>query len=159
MKNKNWKRNKKTFKQAVEATAEVCNCFRKGKQAIKKDERDKVVVADPGKCGGSLFIDKCLIDQDKYPNENRWDYAIDYAGEVFFFEVHTASTREVSTVLKKLEWLKKWLNDKGTEINSLKAEKSFYWIQSKGYHILPNSSQEKLAKQNGLKPIPKLLLK
>jgi hypothetical protein len=150
---------RKTFKQAVEATNEVRHCFREGKQAIKNDERDKVELSQPRKCGGSLFIDQCLVDQNAYPNDNRWDYAIDYNREVYFFEVHTASTKEVSTVLKKLEWLKSWLHHKVPEINSLRAERSFYWIQSNGYHILPNSSQEKLVKQKGLKPISKLLLK
>jgi hypothetical protein len=150
---------RKTFRQAVEATMEVRHCFCEGKKAIKNNERNKVELINSKKCGGSLFIDQCLIDQEKYPKDNRWDYAIDYNGEVYFFEVHTASTSEVSTVLKKLEWLKNWLHHKASEINSLKAEKSFYWIQSNGYHILPNSRQEKLAKQEGLKPISKLVLK
>src|ERR1019366_1917141 len=111
MKNRIRKIKKKTFKQAVEATAEVRLCFREGKQAIKNNEKNKVELSESGKCGGSLFIDQCLIDQSKYPQDNRWDYAIDYNGEVFFFEVHTASTGEVSTVLRKLEWLKQWLRN------------------------------------------------
>ena len=102
-----------------------------------------------------------MIVQGLYPNENRWDYAIDYNGEVFFFEVHTANTSEVSTVLKKLSWLKDWLVQKAPEINALKAttKTPFYWVQSNGYHILRNSCQERLVVQQGLKPISKLSLK
>ena len=148
-----------SFKQAVAATNDVKDCFREGKQAIPAKEKDKVEFADSKKCGGSLFIDQCLADQKKYPNANRWDYAIDYNGEVFFFEVHTASSDEVSTVIKKLEWLKDWLRSCAPEINALKAKAPFYWVQSNGYHILPNSSYERVAIQKGIKPISKLVLK
>jgi hypothetical protein len=152
-------KTKKSFKNAVKETPDVRECFRAGKQAILAKERDKVELADLKKCGGSLFIDKCLFDQKKYLNDNRWDYALDYDGQVFFFEVHTASSGEVSTVIKKLAWLKGWLITNAPEINSLKATAPFYWVQSNGYHILPNSSFERLANQNGIIPIPKLILK
>jgi len=150
---------RKTFKAAVEATSEVSNCYRPGKQAIITSEQSKCELADPRKCGGSLFIDSCLLEQALYPDSNRWDYAIDYKGEVYFFEVHTASTSEVSTVLRKLQWLKDWLIKEAPEINSLRAISPFYWVQSNGYHILRNSSQERNVIQKGLKPISKLVLK
>ncbi|MCF8371294.1 MAG: hypothetical protein K9H64_06715 [Bacteroidales bacterium] len=160
MKSKKYKPNKKkTFKQAIEATEEVRFCYKEGKSAILNRERNKVELSDPRKCGGSLFIDQCLIEQNLYAQDNRWDYAIDYNGEVFFFEVHTANTREVRTVLNKLSWLKDWLNQKAPEINILKAKTSFYWVQSNGSHILKNSSQEREVLQEGLKPISKLVLK
>jgi hypothetical protein len=152
---------RKTFKKAIEETPEVQHCYCEGKSAFPKKDANKVELNDPRKCGGSLFIDQCLFDQGLYPNDNRWDYAIDYNGEVFFFEVHTASSSEVSTVLKKLEWLKDWLINKAPEINALKAKSKtpFYWVQSNGYHILPNSSYERAVLQKGMKPISKLVLK
>jgi hypothetical protein len=152
---------RKTFKEAVQATPEVRNNHCEGKLAIPSGERNKVELLDPRKCGGSLFIDQSLIDQGFYPNDSRWDYAIDYNGEVFFFEVHTANTSEVSTVLKKLAWLKDWLRQKAPEINTLKATSKtpFYWVQSNGYHILKNSAQERQVIQKGLKPISKLSFK
>lgn len=148
-----------TFKAAVEKTPEVCNCYSTGKQAIAASDQNKCELKEPRKCGGSLFIDKCLHDQSLYDNNNRWDYAIDYNGEVYFMEVHSANTSEVSTVLKKLQWLKNWLIEKAPEINRLRASAPFYWVQSNGYHILPNSSQERVVIQKGLKPISKLVLK
>jgi hypothetical protein len=54
--------------------------------------------------------------------------------KVFFFEVHSAKTDEVDTVLRKLAWLKQWLHQKAPEINFLRAEKPYYWIQSNSYH-------------------------
>lgn len=153
------KKAKKTFEEAVRATPDIKDCFMKGKLAIINKEKDKVELSDPRNCGGSLFIDQCLINQQMYPNDNRWDYALDYNAEVFFFEVHTASSSEVSTVLRKLDWLKQWLVQKAPEINALKAKAPFFWIQSNGYHILPNSRQERAVNQKGLMPIPKLVLK
>jgi hypothetical protein len=157
--NINKSKKRKTFEQAVKATVEVQNCYQKGKLAIKRNERVKVELSDPQLGGGSLFIDQCLISQGLYPNANRWDYAIDYNGEVFFFEVHSANSSEVSTVLNKLDWLKDWLHQKATEINAIKAKSPFYWVQSNGYHILPNSRQERTVIQKGLKPISRLVLK
>ena len=148
------------FKEAVEATPDVSKCYQVGKQAILHKERNKVELNEPSKCGGSLFIDQCLIDQKLYPNDNRWDYAIDYDGKTYFIEVHTASSSEVNTVIRKLAWLKQWLINNAPELNKLKATKTpFYWVQSDGYHIARNSSYERSAIESGIKPISKLTLK
>lgn len=64
-------KQKQTFKEAVESTAEVQHCHQEGKQAILKEERNKVEMPDPRKCGGSLFIDDCLLNQGLYPQDNR----------------------------------------------------------------------------------------
>jgi len=152
-------KKKKTFKEAVEATSEVKLCHQKGISALSKDEKKKVELYDSKKCEGSLNIDECLHKNNKYAGDNRWDYAIGYDGKVYFVEVHSAITSQVSKVLKKLEWLKNWLIQSAPEINKLKAERSFYWLQSNGYHILRNSVQERLVNQKGLRPRPKLILK
>lgn len=151
---------KKTFKQAVEATPDVKNAFAIGLTGLGA-HRTKVELADTRRCEGSLDIDTTVTA--KYPNDPRWDYAFSYKGEVFFVEVHSANTGEVSALLRKLEWLKGWLHHKAPEINKLKATSKtpFYWIQSKGYHILKKSKQERKIAQGGLdlKPISKLSLK
>ena len=147
---------KPTFKEVVEATAEVQNCYQVGLSALGKYS-SKIELGDTKQCSGSVDIDACVARQ--YPQSNRWDYALCYKTEVFFVEVHTASTSEVSTVIKKLEWLKQWLHHSASNINALKANEPFYWIQSNGYHILPGSSQERLARQKGIRPISKLVLK
>jgi len=159
MSKQNKKKRRQTFKEAVEATPDVNKCYREGKQAILNSERNKVELADTKRCGGSLFIDQCLLNQNKYPNDNRWDYAIDYNCEVYFFEVHTASDGEVSKVLRKLQWLRDWLHNSAPKLSLLRAKIPFFWIQSNGYHISRNSRHERLAIQNGIKPISKLILK
>jgi hypothetical protein len=146
-----------TFKQAVEATPDVATCFRSGLTALG-NYSSKVTVSDTTQLQGSIDIDTCTTA--KYPNDNRWDYAFAYKKEVFFVEFHSANTSEVSTVIKKLQWLKDWLQQQSPEINKLKAKNcpAFYWIQSKGFSIPKTSRQYRLVGSNGIKPIPKLAL-
>jgi hypothetical protein len=160
MKNKKHAKAKPTFKAAVEATPDVKGCYNPGLKALESKDRKKIVMADTQKCGGSLFIDDCLTKQKKNINENRWDYAIDYAGKVYFVEVHTASSSEVSVVSNKLSWLKGWLINNAPQIEALRAkDKAYYWIQSGRYDIPPHLPQAKRALQLGIKPISKLELK
>lgn len=141
-----------SFVNAVIATEDIQNCFQTGLKALGKYST-KIKVKEPKKICGSLDIDNCV--KKKYPQDNRWDYAVCYDNEVYFVEVHTANTSEVNVVLRKLQWLKNWLNESAPEINRLKAKSKtpFYWIQSNGNHILPNSPQAKAIALKGLRPV------
>jgi hypothetical protein len=146
-----------SFKQAVKATPDICTCYKSGLSALR-DYSKRVSVTDTTKLQGSVDIDACTTS--KYPQDNRWDYALAYKGEVFFVEVHSAMTSEVKTVLKKLQWLKDWLHSQAPEINKLKAQSShFLWIQSNNFQIPKTAPQYLMAVQAGLKPIKKLELK
>ena len=146
---------KNPFQLAVENTPDVANCFQPGLRALGEYSQ-KIVPAETSKCGGSVDLDACT--RTIYPNQNRWDYAISYASKVYFVEVHSAESGEVSTVLRKLKWLKDWLNEKAPEIKKLKAGQAYFWVQSGRFNILPNSSQARQIAQTGLRPIPKLNL-
>lgn len=152
------KKQAMSFRQAVEATPDIASGFKEGLKAMG-DYSKKVSVANTSLIEGSVDIDSCT--SKKYPSANRWDYAFSYHKEVFFVEVHTANTREVDTVLRKLQWLKDWLNNDAPEMNKLKASTlpPFYWIQSKGFAIPKTSSQYRRVISQGLKPINKLVLK
>jgi hypothetical protein len=156
-KNKPIKPDKLTFKQAVKQTPEVQNCFQSGLRAFGKHS-SKIDLANQSKCAGSIDIDGCLDAQKMYPNDNRWDYAFDYEGKVYFVEVLSAYTNEVGVVLKKLQWLKDWLQQKAPEIGKLKADKPYYWIQSGRFAIPATSPQYRQAVQASILPIPKLAL-
>lgn len=150
-------KSKNGFQTAVEATPQIKNAYNTGLKALKQ-HRSKIQLSDTNECQGSVEIDESV--KSHYPQDNRWDYCFSYKNEVFFVEVHTASTSEVSTVLRKLKWLKDWLHHQAPHINALKAKSKhpFYWIQSNGFHILPNSQQYRQAIQEKIKPISKLSL-
>lgn len=145
------------FKNAVLATPEVKDCFQQGLKAMGRNS-NKVILSDTRKVDGSLDVDTCV--SRLYPNENRWDYVLGYAGNAYFVEIHPAQTSEVSTVLKKLQWLKDWLNRKAPEINQLKAREKtpFYWVQTGKFKIPSTSRQYKQVVDAGLLPIAKLKL-
>ena len=147
-----------TFKQAVEATPQIALGFKNGLTALGKHS-NKVSVSSLSLLQGSVDIDTCTTLL--YPNDNRWDYAFAYNGNVYFIEVHSANTAEVTTLLRKLKWLKDWLIQHAPEIHKLKAKNlpAFYWVQSKGFAIPTNSPQYRRAIQANLRPIAKLVLK
>lgn len=80
--------------------------FCKGLQALDNADKSKIEPQNTKLLDGSANIDSCLKKQ--YPESNRWDYAVAYAGTVYFIEVHPPN--EIKEVVKKLNWLKEWLN-------------------------------------------------
>jgi hypothetical protein len=144
-----------TFKEAVEATPDIAECYEAGLGALGQ-YRNKVIAANTTLIQGSVDIDDCTVAI--YPNANRWDYAICYNGQVYFMEVHSANTSEVTAVIRKLQWLKDWLHQHAPEINKLKAAEPYYWVQSKNFQIPKNSPQYRAAVGNNILPVSKLIL-
>jgi hypothetical protein len=145
------------FKKAVEHTADVANCYQAGLGALGKHSA-KIKVSVPAALQGSVDIDACTTHL--YPHANRWDYVFAYNGEAFFVEVHSGNTSEVSTVLKKIQWLKDWLRQRAPAINQMKARSkpAYYWIQSKKFAIPKNAPQYRAIVGAGLKPVSQLSL-
>ncbi len=96
------------LKAAVDATPDVRGKYCVGLKALRPGDRAKISVGNTGKIGGSIDIDTST--KNIYPDSHRWDYAIEYKEEIYFIEIHPASTAEVSTMIGKLDWLKSWLN-------------------------------------------------
>lgn len=145
-----------TFKDAVEATSEIKNCYQSGLSALG-NYSNKIELQHSRECNGSVEIDECV--RVLYPNANRWDYVFAYKSVAYFVEVHSAETNEVSVVLAKLQWLKDWLNTQAPELAKLKAKQPYYWIQSGRFSIPKTTPQYRRTAQNGIMPISKLVLK
>ena len=145
----------KEFKAAVQGTPEIASCFQPGLKALGSHSQ-KIKVGDNSHVNGSVELDECV--RTKYPSANRWDYIFCYRSKVYFVEVHTASTGEVSTVLLKLQWLKDWLAQQAPLINKLKAEKPYYWVQTNGMHILKHAPQYKQLASKGLLPVARVVV-
>lgn len=144
---------KSIFQKAVEETSDISAGYRPGVQALKKSDRGGLVVGDTRLLDGSVDIDTEV--KEKYPNENRWDYAIGYSGNVCYVEVHPAYTSEVSTIENKMKWLKNWLKNKAPLLDAIpKTTPAFVWLQTKGGGILPQSTQAKRLAVLGIKVTP-----
>ena len=146
------KRQKLIFKEAVEATPDVKEGYCEGIKAFG-EYKSKIKVPEPSKIDGSLDID--VTTAKLYPDDSRWDYALCYDSEVFYIEVHSAITSEVSKMIKKLQWLKSWLEKKAPKINKLttKTKQPYYWVQSSKCDIPRHMPQYKIAFQNKILPM------
>ncbi|MBP3227718.1 MAG: hypothetical protein J6M53_02915 [Bacteroidaceae bacterium] len=144
---------KSLLKVAIDQTEDVKGQFKAGLGAIKGNEKQKFVVPDTRKITGSLDIDSST--KNKYPQDNRWDYAVEYNQETFFIEIHPGSTNEISTVLAKLNWLKIWLRKKAPAINALKPKdkQPYHWVYTNKFAILPNSKYARQLAQAHLRPV------
>lgn len=143
--------NQLTFREAVAATPEVCNGYHEGLTALGRYTA-KIRVPDLTKIDGSLNID--ATTRELYPNDCRWDYALGYDGEVYYIEIHSAITSEVSKMLKKLDWLKTWLSSKAPEINKLTAKKkAIAWVQSSNFDIPKHTPQYRMIVQKKIFPM------
>lgn len=148
-----------TFKEAVEATQPpVRESYCQGKQAMEKKHRGLVTCQDPARLTGSIALDDVLRQQK--PNDSRWDYGLGYESangneQAIWVEVHSATTGEVSTVLKKLQWLKDWLNAEADQLRKLtersNEEFRYVWIASSGVNIPGHHRQAKELARSGLK--------
>lgn len=149
--------SKNQFKAAVLASPEIKCCYRNGLQATGNYSK-MIELSDTRKAEGSVNIDDWVAD--RYSNENRWDFVIGYDGKAYFIEVHPAYTSEIGTVLKKLEWLKAWLQNKAPLLNQLKdADRTpFYWMPSGKFNIPRDSRQFRQLASKHLLLISKLKL-
>ena len=157
-----------TFEEAVGvAPSPVNTAYRPGKQALEKKHRNKVNCLDPKRLTGSINLDEALAKEPGYANEPRWDYGLGHRSEsgqerAVWVEVHSATTSEVSKVLRKLEWLRDWLNGEAEQLEKLTIAASgprFVWVASRGIHIPRNSPQARRLSTSALsKPIKHLSL-
>jgi hypothetical protein len=157
-----------SFAKAVKsAPAPVSAALQPGKKALKAEHRARVDCADPHRFTGSIDLDGAL--QSAVADENRWDYGLGFleghGKEVaLWIEVHPASDGEVLPVLKKLKWLRTWLQTEAPKLYALSRRtggaKAFFWLATKSsVSIGRNSRKARLLQEAGLDlPRRKLVL-
>ncbi len=148
------------FKIAIQATPLLKDAYKEGLQALG-NYSNKVTPSDTKKCEGSVDIDFTVknveVNSEKiYAQACRWDYAIGYDGKIYFIEVHSAETSQVTQVLKKHTWLKDFLVAQAPELN--KGDKHFYWIASGRDRIMKNSAYKRRIAQQGITLVGQLNL-
>lgn len=108
---------------------------RPGLQALGANSL-RVTMTAASRAVHSVDLDRALRQQ--YPNDPRWDYGVEWrrgrAHEIAWLEVHPATSGEVTTVLRKLQWLKNWLGNAAADCTELPA--SYHWVATDaGVHI------------------------
>lgn len=147
---------KSIFQTAVEKTPDISKAFIKGLSALKSNS-SRILPTNTRLIEGSVDIYGATAHL--YPHANRWDYALGYNKKAYFIEIHPANSSNVHEMLKKLDWLKKWLGTSAPELNKIRAEKAFVWIQSGKVSLPKNTPQYRAAVSHHLLPQSKLILK
>lgn len=135
-----------SFEEAVNSISDLSGGYCKGLKALKTDS-SKIKPKNIKCLSGSVDIDSCT--KRKYPKAARWDFAIGYKGKAYFVEIHPANTSNIKEMLKKVDWLKSWLNSEGKALDKIKKDKKMHWIPS-GKVAIPRTSPQlrNLAKYN-----------
>jgi hypothetical protein len=150
-----------TFEDAVgAAVAPIFDAFHAGKQALKGEHRDLVKCRNARRFTGSIDLEAALMSSPPREQINPWDYGLGFRENdgreaAIWIEVHPASTSEVTTILKKLEWLRNWLRNEAPELHAMSrrssGESCFLWLATPaGVHIRSGSPQARRLQQAGL---------
>ncbi len=136
-----------SFEEIVKSIDDIKGCYEKGLRALKGGQSTKIRVAKTRQLNGSVDLDSCTVK--KYPDDARWDYIVGYKKKVFFIEIHPASTSNVKEIVKKSDWLRKWLKVKGRALKPKIARNEPYrWVATGKVAILPNSKYARVLAQN-----------
>ena len=149
-----------SFREAVEdAPSPVNGAYREGIQALENRHRRHVTCGDSRRLTGSIDLDKALVREPDHANAPRWDYGVGYRPrngpeQAVWVEVHSATTKEVSAVLQKLQWLRDWLNGDAEQLmrmtNATAEDCRYVWIASAGVRIPGNSPQARQLNTSGI---------
>lgn len=161
------------FKAAIHAVGNpVAEAWRLGKQALAKGHKDLVCCTDgkENRWSGSIELDAALEKHPKHAQANRWDYGLGYvdtnnAERALWVEVHSAYTSEVDCVIKKLKWLKEFLNQQSCSnlkklTNATPEKYRYVWVASGRYDIPAHAPQLRRLREHGLeRPVKRLDLR
>lgn len=143
--------NTGTFENAVKDALDSLK-FCPGLGAIENKDRAKFQSQDSRSVVGSVNIDKDI--QPLYPCEYRWDYAVGYCSngieKVYFVEIHSAITSEVSCVIRKAKALREWAQKKAPKLWNMQrgVPGKLHWIASGNINIPKNTPQYRLLSTN-----------
>jgi hypothetical protein len=141
------------FEAAIDATRSVRGAHQSGRQALLRADRERIV--DKLLATGSLALDDALRGAD--PHGHRWDYGIGLRSElgkesVVWLEVHHSASGEAQAVIRKLEWLKRWLRNDARRLDAM--PRKFVWqLSNVERHPNDRLRRNRLAEQHGLRRV------
>lgn len=122
----------------------------------QQDKSAKRITSKKGTpISGSIDLDAASRADD--PQASRWDYLIGVEDKksslAVFAEVHRVDNSELSSVLKKLDWL---LEFNRAELEGLPKERVYYWVATKGVYL--GKRERRHVASQGLTVVPRLEL-
>lgn len=146
-----------SFRTAVNQIPELTGAWQSGLQALKEVDRNRLEVANTRHLNGSVDIDTALLHV--CPTDPRWDYAVAYRQSpeemVYWIEVHPATQGEIEVLLRKLEWLKRWLRSNASQLDRFRRE--FIWVSSDRTSFTQSSPQARRLAAAGLRSVGRRL--
>ena len=136
-----------TFATAVRETPPLKLCL--GLQALKGTSRRHIKVADTSSIGGSVHLDEAY--RASQPNAPRWDYGIAYRQDretIYWVEIHPADNSHVDRIIKKAEWLGKWLQSDGHRFHSFPNCR--IWVATGGRMLTAKDRKSKKLAESGV---------
>lgn len=140
------------FDQAVKKVPGLEKAHRPGLRALRSQDRPHIVAEDTRRLSGSVDVDSAL--REKYPEANRWDFAITYKHDdrkdefVYWVELHTANDSQVKVVIRKAQWLLEWLRGEGHALSGF--EREVIWVSSGATSLSLSAPQTKQMAEVGL---------
>ena len=133
------------FRGAVNATEELSGAYCQGIRALPKADRKRLKFTKTRRVTGSVNLEDSL--RDHYPDEPIWDYGVGWRMDrrsdcAVWIEVHPASSGHVGGVIKKVKWLKDWLQTNAPALRGItRGTDGYVWIAS-GRVLLQRSSRQ-----------------
>lgn len=137
------------FEKAVRSVAPLAQAYRKGLQAIRNRDLQRITSRRQERLTGSVDLDAAL--RPSLPNANRWDYGIGVKGSsehVVWVEVHPASSNHVQDVIDKASWLRGWLVKDAPSL--AKLPRQLVWVASGTVALTAGSPQRRRLAQEGI---------
>lgn len=142
------------FRKAVDRIDPLRGSYCEGLRALEARDRKRVTCSRQELLAGSVNLDKALLRR-RSEGEPVWDYVLGlHKGKktkVFWVEFHPADTSNVPEVLKKLEWLLKWLSNEARPLKRLDPDGDFVWVASGRVRIRAGSPQARRLFAAGLR--------
>lgn len=148
---------KSPLEAACDATPDLNGFFCLGLGALKSG-KDKICANNPRDLTGSIDIDGSLVQ--KYPEDNRWDYAVEHKGETIFVEIHPATSGgELNKMIAKVDWLRNWIRESAPALEEIRAKNHpYYWLITNRFDMTFNTSDKRKLSIKNIKIVKMLTL-
>lgn len=133
------------FGEAINATAELTGAYCAGLRALTEADRNRLECVQTRRLTGSVNLENSLRNQ--HPDDPIWDYGVGWRMSTrddcaVWIEVHPASSGHVGAVIKKVKWLKDWLQTSAPALSGMtRGTDGYVWIAS-GRVLLQRSSRQ-----------------